>query len=318
MKKFIYFGGGMLLFFWGLFFWSTRTEVTLDTRIPVTATFYPAAFLAEQIGGNLVSVKTIVPPGVEPHDFDPSLRDVADMYGSQLIVINGGGVDRWAERLEGDFQKQGAKVLVLSRSVDMMIATEDHEDDDGAQEENHDDGLVSFDPHFWLDPISYKKNAEIVLLALIDIDPAHASTYRSNFSRFEREIATLDAHFRELISDQCRLHTVIVSHNAFSYLAKRYAFEVRSIASINPEQEASAGDLAEMIRFMRERNIHFILNEPFGNTDITDVIGREASAETLTLNPIEGLFPEELASGKNYFTVMDENWITLRKALECE
>jgi zinc transport system substrate-binding protein len=267
------------------------------------------AFLAEQIGGDLVSVKTVVPPGVEPHDFDPSLRDVSDMYRSKLVIMNGAGVDRWAERLEGDFTRKGVRVIVLARSTDLLDVT----DADGG--EGGESGVK--DPHFWLDPIAYGKSAEAILQGLIDIDPAHASIYRTNFGRFEREIGILDAHFRSLSGDQCRLDTVIVSHNAFSYLAKRYGFGVRSIAGINPEQEVSAGELATVIRFMKEKNIRFVLDEPRGNAAVATTIRKEISAEVLTLNPIEGIFPDDLARGENYFTVMNANWITLRKALEC-
>lgn len=310
MKKIIYFGGGIAILLGGLFFWNMRAEESSDTHIQVVASLYPVAFLAEQIGGDLVSVKTVVPPGVEPHDFDPSLRDVADMYRSELVIVNGAGVDRWAERLEGDLAEKGVRVVVLARPPDLMDVARG--DDSDAQEAG------AKDPHFWLDPIAYRKSASAILQALIDADPRHASVYRMNFGRFEREIAILDAHFRTLSGDQCRLDTVIVSHNAFSYLARRYGFDARSIAGINPEQEVSAGELAAVIRFMKEKNIRYVLNEPLGSMAVATTIRREISAEVLPLNPIEGLFPEELAAGKNYFTVMDENWITLRKALECE
>ncbi len=303
-----------------VYFVNSRIEPSTDRRMMVSASFYPVAFLAEQIGGDLVSVKTVVPPGMEPHDFDPSLRDITDMYQSKLVLVNGAGIDSWAERLEGDFQEQGAKVFVLSRSVDMIPATEQHEEDEADHEEDQaeDHDFVVLDPHFWLDPIAYQKSAEAILQGFIDIDPAHASVYRANLNRFQREIAVLDTRFRELSSDQCRLHTVIVSHDAFSYLAKRYGFEVRSIAGIDPEQEVSVGELAEVIRFMKEKNIRYILNEPFGNMDMATTVQKEVSAEVLTLNPIEGLFPQDISAGKNYFTVMNENWRTLRKALECE
>ncbi len=309
MKKNMSIVLGVLLLLGGIF-WSTRPAEPIDTRIPVTASLYPVAFLAERIGGDMVSVKTVVPPGVEPHDFDPSLRDVSDMYRSRLVIMNGAGVDRWAERLEGDLTGKGVRVIVLARSIDLLDAIE------GEGGEGGKSGVQ--DPHFWLDPIAYRKSAEAILQGLIDIDPAHATIYRTNFGRFEREIATLDTRFQSLSGDRCRLDTVIVSHNAFSYLAKRYGFGVRSIVGIDPEREVSAGELAAVIRFMKEKNIRFILSEPFGNADIATTIRKEISAETLILNPIEGLFPDDLARGENYFTVMNANWITLRKALECQ
>lgn len=304
-------GVGIFLLVLGSVWWVTsRTEESIDHRLPVSATFYPVAFLAEQIGGDLVAVRTVVPPGIEPHDFDPSLRDIADMYRSKLILINGAGVDMWAEKLEEDFSKRGVPVIVLSRSVDLMDATEDEE----GRVESH--GVK--DPHFWLDPIAYRKSGEAVLQGLIGIDPAHAAIYRANFARFERNLLAIDAHLQELSSSRCRLDIIIVSHDAFSYLARQYGFKVRSLAGINPEQEVSVGELADVIRLMRERHIRYVLNEPLGNMDMATTIGKETGATVLAFNPLEGLFPSELAAGENYFSVMDTNWITLRKALECE
>lgn len=310
MKKIMYVSGGMLIFILVLFFWNTYTQKSTDTRIPVSATFYPVAFLAEQIGGDLVHVQTVVPPGVEPHDFDPSLRDIADMYRSKLILINGAGVDRWAEKLEDAFLAQGGTVVVLARSVDLLPVA-------GAGDEATNTAGES-DPHFWLDPISYEKSALAVLQGLIQSDPSHAVIYRANFDRFERTLGVIDTQFQELASPACHLHTVAVSHNAFTYMAKRYGFSVHSLAGASPEQEVSIGELTDVVRFMQVQHIPYVLDEPLGNREVATTIGREAGAEVLLLNPIEGLFPEHIRAGKNYFTVMNENWITLRKALECE
>lgn len=309
MKKIIYFGVGCVLFLGGLFFWDTRMQESVGTRIPVSATFYPVAFLAQQIGGDLVSVKTIVPPGTEPHDFDPSLRNIADMYRSKLVIMNGAGIDRWAEKMARDFMDRDVRVIVLADSVDLLAATED--------EEGMSVSTGTMDSHFWLDPVEYGKAADSVFQALVAIDSAHTPVYRANLDRFMRNLDSIDSDMQALSDVSCRQRTVVVSHNAFSYLAHRYGFEVRSLAGIDPAQEVSVGVLSDRLSFMREKNIKYVLSEPFGNAEIADTVGREVPAEVLTLNPLEGLFPEEISLGKNYFTVMQENWITLRKALEC-
>lgn len=280
-------------------------EPLVDRRMKVSATFYPVAFLAEQIGGNLVTVKTIVPPGIEPHDFDPSLRDITDIYQSKLFLMNGMGIDRWAERMRTELGEKGVHTLVLSESVPVSEVL------------LHDESGMA-DPHFWLDPMAYEQSAAAVLAALVKIDPSNARIYRSNFNRFQKNMQGIDTKFRMLTPKQCRLQTVVVPHNAFSYLAKRYGFEVYALSGMNPEQEVSAGNLSLAVQFMREKNIHAVLTEPLGNEDIARTIATEVPASVLTLNPIEGLLSEDLASGKNYFTEMEENWITLRKALECE
>lgn len=309
MKKIISLGVGGVLLLGGLFFWNTRTQESADTRILVSATFYPVAFLAQQIGGDLVSVKTIVPPGTEPHDFDPPIRDIADIYQSKIFLVSGAGVDRWAEKLREELVQKGVRVIVLSDSVDLLAATED--------EEGGSVPTGTMDPHFWLDPVEYGKAADSVFRALVAIDPAHAPVYRANFDRLMRNLDSIDADMRALSDVSCQQRTLVVSHNAFSYLSHRYGFQLRSLAGIDPAQEVSAGTLSDTVRFMREKHIKYVLDEPLGSSEIADTVGREVPAEVLTLNPLEGLFPSELSAGKNYLSGMQENWITLRKALEC-
>jgi zinc transport system substrate-binding protein len=200
--------------------------------------------------------------------------------------------------------------VTLSDSVDLLSATE--------EEAGQPVPIGTRDPHFWLDPVEYEKGAVVVMRALIDADPAHASVYRTNFDRLKKNLDELDMRFQSISASACRQDTVVVSHNAFSYLARRYGFTVRSLAGIDPSQEVSVGTLSDTIRFMREKHIRYVLGESLGNVGIADTVGKEASVEILRLNPLEGLLPSDLSSGKNYLTVMNENWITLRKALECE
>jgi zinc transport system substrate-binding protein len=226
---------------------SSRMESSTDHRLSVSATFYPIAFLAEQIGGDRVSVRTVVPPGIEPHDFDPSLRDIAGIYASKLFLVGGAGVDRFAERLEDDLSRKGVRVVILSDSVDLLSAAED--------EAGQPVPIGTRDPHFWLDPAEYEKGASAVMRALVDADPAHASVYRTNFDRLKENLDELDMRFRTISTSACRQDTVVVSHNAFSYLARRYGFTVRSLVGIDPSQEVSVGTLSDVIRFMQEKQI---------------------------------------------------------------
>lgn len=302
MKNKLLFILGVVVIFGGVFFWNSHTNTPNDNRPSVIATFYPIAFLAEQIGGDFVTVKTIVPPGIEPHDFDPSLRDISGMYESDLVLMGGMGMDAWAEKLKDELLEKGVNVAVLSSFIRMT---------EGEQ-------TSKVDPHFWLDPILYMESAKLVFLALVKIDPEHESEYLVNLSRLEIHLRAIDTHFQTLSSPDCRLDTVIVSHDAFSYLSKRYGFKVQSLSGINPEQEVSAGTLTDVIRIMQEKNIHFVLTEPLGNRDAVATIQKELSAEILTLNPIEAVLRSEVSVGENYYTVMNSNWITLRKALECE
>ena len=281
---------------------SSTSSLAESGRIKIVASFYPVAEFARQVGGDLVFVSTITPSGTEPHDYEPTARQVADMYRADLVLYNGGGVDAWAERLAPELRLQGVPAAQMGSAIDLISSS--------AGEDS------ATDPHFWLDPTLAAKEVALIRDTLVKINPKDSATYRANADTYLAKLSSLDADFVSGLAT-CRQRTVITSHAAFAYLAKRYGFDVVSISGISPEQEPSAGRLSEIAAIAKAKGVRAIFFETLVSPKLSETIANEIGAVTLVFNPLEGLSQEEMASGQDYLSVMRTNLQNLKTGMVC-
>ena len=295
MPKIIIFGTVIVLILTAIFF-NARREIpkTPSSKIRVAASFYIPAEFARQIGGEKVDVISITPSGVEPHEYEPTPGEIADVYSTKLFIYQGGVFDAWAGRLRDDLVTRGVKVVSVMDSF----------------------GLKNADPHIWLDPDLARREAEIIRGALIEIDPVNAFLYQKNSVDYLNVISLLDEEYKKGLA-QCAKKDFVVSHSAFGRLAGRYGLFPHSIVGASSEEEPSPGRIAEIIKLARAKGIKHIFTEPLVSSRAVETIARETGAEILTLNPIEGLTEKDAAEGKNYISLMRENLGNLRLALGC-
>lgn len=288
-------------------------------KVSVVATFYPLQYIAERVGGDRVVVSVIVPAGAEPHEYEPTQKDILSAYQADVFLINGAGVDAWAEKIRPELEARGVKVVQMSEMVTLLPGShEEHESDSSTHEEERVEHEESqFDPHFWLDPTIVEKEALAIAEALGAGDEAGRVVYAQNTEQLRSDLRILDDQYRAGIAD-CTLDTVVTSHNAFSYMAKRYGFKTISIAGLSPEAEVSIRRLTEIADLVRERGVRHIFFETLVSPKVAETLAREVGAETLVFNPLEGLTSEERAQGKNYLSIMYENLDNLKIALQCQ
>ncbi|HTM67697.1 MAG TPA: zinc ABC transporter substrate-binding protein [Candidatus Binatia bacterium] len=276
-----------------------------SANLTIMASFYPLAHFASKVAGDLASVTNVTPAGAEPHDYEPTPRQVAAAHEADLFVYNGGGMDNWAARLAPSLDGSRTATLEISPAVDAKLPAPE-----GEQE-------LAFDPHFWLDPVIAQKEVEAIRDKLIAIDAAHAETYRANAAAYVAELAQLDAEFKGGLAS-CRLHTAVTSHAAFAYLGARYGFTQLSIAGLSPEEEPSAGAMASLAAAAKAKDVHYVFFETLVNPQLSKTIAAEIGAQTLVFNPLEGLTDGDIAAGRDYLSVQRENLANLRTALECQ
>lgn len=278
---------------------------TVTTGIKVATSFYPLAEFAKQVGQERMEIINIVPAGAEPHDFEPSPQDIVKIYSTKLFIYNGSGFDPWAKKIIPELEKRGIVVINMTQRFD-LLENIDREEEGGR-----------YDPHIWLDPVLAKKEVEIIRDAIKSIDPAGSTTYNSNAQRYLAKLSELDKKYKTGLAS-CSIRDVVASHAAFGYLAKRYNLNVVSIASLSPEEEPSPRKIVEISKFARKNNINYIFFETLVSPKLAETIANEIGAKTLVFNPIEGLTQKELADGKNYLSIMEENLGNLRQALICK
>lgn len=273
-------------------------------KVNVIVSFYPLEYIATSVGGQHVFVQNLLPPGGEPHDFDPSPRQLASIGESDLFIFNGGYFEPWIEKLrKGTFGQASQTINMVNE-----LATR------GAVLLTRNNAA---DPHVWLDPLLFKQEIEVIRDALIRVDPAHESEYRANAERLIVDIMYVDERFLGGLTG-CQKQDIIVSHDAFGYLARRYNFSTIPISGISPDEEPSPKDLVKIADLAHAKNINYVFFETNVSPKLSEVIAREVGAETLVLNPLESLTDYELQSGEQYNTIMERNLNNLRKALVCQ
>ncbi|MDB5264861.1 MAG: hypothetical protein JWN64_432 [Parcubacteria group bacterium] len=276
----------------------------MDTsgKIQVVASFYPMYFFASQIGGDKVSVTNITPVGAEPHDYEPSTQDVARIEGADVLVLNG-SVEAW-----GDKEKSvlaGSKVMVITAGEGLL------------SKQITEEGETMSDPHIWLDPILAKQEAHTIAQGLAKADPANASYYAQNEQTLDAKFDQLDGEYKAGLA-QCTSKNIVTSHAAFAYLSEHYGLNQVAISGLSPDEEPSSAQLAKVADFARTNKVKYIFFESLVSPKLSQTIATEIGAQTMVLDPIEGISDEDMADGDNYFSVMRSNLQNLKTALECK
>lgn len=221
--------------------------------------------------------------------------------------------DGLVEEIEYILHELEEKKLTESEAIMQIHAVIEH-NEGTHQEHSHD---LEYDPHIWLDPLLAKQQVLVIKEALIKADPSNAVHYENNAIAYNAKLDALDLKIKSELSD-CKKDTVVPFHNAFSYLAKRYGFNVFSLSGLAPESEASAAELKRLVDFVKENNIKVVFAEDLVDPRLAEVLAKEAGAQVMILSPLEGLSKEEIAAGKTYLTKMEENISNLKIALECQ
>lgn len=264
-------------------------------KLNIVVSFYPLYDFTKNIGGNKVDVVTLIPFGVEPHDWEPSPRDALKISSADIFIYNGLGLEPWVEKLIKSANNKRLVVLDMSKTIK-------------AEGE---------DPHIWLDPILVKSQLKVMKDILVRYDPKNKVYYEKNYNSYLKKIEDLDREIRKTIA-RCKKKIFITSHDAFSRFAERYGLKQVPITGISPESEPNPKVLVEIIKTIKKYNVKYIFTEPLIPIKIAESISKETGAKILILDPIEGLTEEDIRSGKDYLSKMRENLSNLKLALEYE
>jgi zinc transport system substrate-binding protein len=269
-----------------------------EARIIYTS-FYPLQYITKQIVKDSFEVVNLTPIGSEPHDFEPSVKDLTALDSAAAFVYIGEEIDPWA-----------AKKAVELRSINVTTIS-------ASQELELDKVEEGKDPHFWLDPVLVKEFSSKIYNQLSLKYPEKNSIFKNNFDSFSLELDKLDTEAMSSLKS-CKSNSIIVSHDAYSYFGKRYGLDITSIAGLSSEEEPSANKIAEIIDLVKSKNINYIFLESVANPKVTEVITSATNAKTLELNPIEFLNQEQVDKNSDYISIFDSNLKNLKLALNCE
>lgn len=279
-------------------------------KLNVVTTFYPMYEFTKQVAGDHADVIALIPAGAEPHDWEPSAKDMAQVKDADVFVYNG-IVEGWAEQALSSAPNDKRVVVEASKGLNLMEGTAEEEEGEAHAEGGHDHVL---DPHVWLDPVLAQKEVESIKAGLISADSANKADYEKNAVAYIAKLKELDTEFKTGLKDVKR-KDFITQHAAFSYLAKQYGLTQVPIAGLSPEQEPTPDKLAGIIKFAKENNVKTIFFETLVDPKVAETVATEIGAKTDVLNPLEGLTDEDKQKNLDYLGVMKNNLEALKKAL---
>lgn len=303
---------------------SSQGQISED-KFNVVTSFYPIYEFTKAIGGDDVNVINLLPTGVEPHDWTPRSQDIVNTSKAGLFLYNGAGLEAWVPNfLKGLDKDSNVKAVEVSKGINLINSeeeSEDHahegEDHDHESEVQEDDGHNhgSIDPHTWVSPKSALVMAENIKNSLVEADPEHQTGYEERYSELKQKLEDLDAKFTEQLSSVSQKE-MVVSHQAFGYLARDYGLTQHSIMGLSPDAEPTGQDIVRLANLVKEEGIRYIFFEELVSDKLAKTLASEAGVETMVLNPVEGLTEEQIQNGDNYFTLMEKNLQNLVTALQ--
>ncbi|MDQ0961892.1 zinc transport system substrate-binding protein [Streptomyces sp. B4I13] len=289
---------------------SSDSAAAADTdKFDVVASFYPMAFLAEQIGGDHVHVTSLTEPGQEPHDLEISAKQTAAIQESDAVL--------YLKNLQPSVDDAVAQSQVKTKiDAASLTSLEKHGNEVGGHAAEHDDHeneeLAGLDPHIWLDPVRYAQVAEGVGKAFEKADPDHAADYRTNTATLVKKLGDLNTEFKDGLANT-KTKVFVTTHAAFGYLAERYGLTEEAINGLDPESEPSAARVKELEKMAKADGVTTVFYETLVSDKTAKTIAGDAGLKTDVLDPIEGI--TDKSRGKDYFSVQQANLKALQTAL---
>lgn len=275
---------------------NSTLQLEINSKLKVVSSFFPIDQFVGKVGGEAIERMLLIPKGVEPHDYEPTIKDIQRVDSADVLVYNGLGFEDWIGKMSNPQKIDASKGLNASYL---------------------DERNMTFDPHVWLDPLLAKKQVENVRDGLIMIDPNHKDIYVNNSNNFLNELDNLDEKIRTDL-ESCKKKDFITFHNSFSYFAKQYGLNQHSVSNTDPESEVTPARLTEIINIAKTLGLQVIYSEELVDPRQATVIAQEVpDGKVLVLSPIEGLSENEQKAGLGYIDKMNDNINNLMVGLQC-
>jgi len=280
-------------------------------KINIVTTFYPMYEFTKNVAKDNANVELLIPSSIEPHEWEPTPKDVVNIQNANLFVFDSPYMETWVPKIEKSLNDKKSIFVEASKGITLMEGHEEEEEhEDSKHEHEHE-----MDPHVWLSPVLAQKEVENITAALIKVDPKNKEEYEKNSSDYIAKLKKLDQQYKNSLNN-IKNKEIITQHAAFGYLAKEYGLTQVPIAGLSPSNEPSPSKLADLKHFAEDHNINTIFFEEVASPKVAEALASEIGAKTQVLNTLEGLSEEEQKQGIDYISVMENNLKILKEVLE--
>lgn len=284
--------------------------------LQVVTTLFPLYDFARTIAGDKAQVTMLLPPGVEPHTFEPKPEDMIRISRAGLFVYTSKYMEPWAEKIITGIDSKKLRIVNAGERIAYRPALHGHEHG-SAGENGHDRGHSGMDPHVWLDFAHAALMVDSILDGFVAADPVNAPQYRRNAHELKARLEKLDGRYRAALSTCVTRKLLHGGHYTFGYLARRYGLEYHALSGISSDSEPSAERMAALVREIRSSGTKYLFAEELLSPRLTETLAQEAGVGVVMLHGAHNLSRDDLSRNATFFDLMERNLEQLQKGLQC-
>ncbi len=278
-------------------------------RLEIVATLFPHYDFTKQIAGDKAKVSLILPPGADSHTFEPTPKEVINIYESDIFIYTGDELEPWAAKIVSGAKDSNLLIINCSENIDLIKSNHDEE-----LEEEHED--EQFDPHIWLDPTISIEMVNNIEKVLCQKDPTNSLYYKQNAEKYRKELYQLDKDFEEMIKNSKKGTLVFGGRFSYAYFLNRYGLDYKSAYdSCSAEAEPSISKITSIIDYVKQNDIKVIYHEELVEPKVANSIAEQTGAEALMFKNAHNIKKSEYDSNITYIDIMRENMINIEKGL---
>ena len=293
-----------------------------DGEFTVVTSFYPMYVLTLNVTQGVEGVRVVNMADQNVgclHDYQLQTRDMVTLEGAQALVINGGGMEQFMEKVIT--LREDLPVIEAGAGIEMLCSghdhaedgDEEHEDEEHAHDHAHDHGHGALNAHVWLDPQLAAVQVKNIADGLAAADPANAQAYAANAQAYAQKLAALDGEIAALLAPYAG-REIITFHEAFAYFAEAYGLHIAGFIEHEAGQDPSTREVVETCDLVFELGIGALFVEPQYPARTAQTIARETGAGVYTLDPVVS----GDGAADSYERAMRQNALTFAEAFAAQ
>jgi zinc transport system substrate-binding protein len=250
----------------------------ISDKIGVVVTVGPQEEFVKRVGGDRVNVTVMVPPGSDPHTYEPLAEQMKQVQNAQIYFQVGSGVEfevTWLDKLRS--MNQQMRVVNSSKGIQLIPNTAESEE--------------GSDPHVWVSPKNAKIMVENIYQALVETDPANRDYYTKNKDEYLSELEELDKNITKTMADK-NSTTIMVYHPSWAYFCKDY--NLHQLAIEKEGKEPTSQDIIQIVDTARKKGIKVIFTSPEFSAANAETIAREIGAQVVPADPLSPNYLENM------------------------
>lgn len=290
-------------------------------KLRIVTTLFPAYDFARNIAADNAEVTLLLPPGVEPHSYEPTPKDMVEIQNCDIFICNGGESESWIEGILDSLDSSKFRTVRLIDSTSALLEEDesyehDEHDEHDEHEHEHEGDEVGYDEHIWTSPAICVELCNAIEAAISSVDSGNAAQYRRNLESYTSKLKSLDLSFKEIVESGKRQEIIFGDRFPFKYFAQEYGLVYHAaFPGCSSQTEPSAATLARLINKTREDKIPAVFYIEMSNQAVANALAKETGAKTLLFHSCHNLTKDEFYSGETYLSLMNKNLENLKTAL---